>query len=376
MNQGISTILEKLNSNPLFQISLGSKELFHSNFIAWCIERDPDLGNDLFSSIGGVANNLTPCSKFVDRERGNTDLWLNYEEGNVIIENKVKSVPYRAQLDKYAGKNVGKANYFYVLSLQKPTFFTNDNYISETSKEPVKWHYLSYKDIADVLSRRQQNFKEHNEYIQDYIEFARSLDELSKYLTVGLYDQYDFSTGLLPEEVGRINLRNYRLHDLYVKHKFSSLELLLKEKVFPIFNDNRIEVGYDFTNGTGLISARRIYPTKHGDVHIGVQLQNTAFRLFSMWYNQPERSVKLRDSLKDSSLWFDFNSTGIIHAESDIKGVGKDKSGYNNYSGHFFYKYLRLKDLSVSELLGHFQQALRTLKNRESEVENLINSIP
>ena len=34
----MDTFVEKLNNNPIFQLSLSSKELFHSNFLAWLAE--------------------------------------------------------------------------------------------------------------------------------------------------------------------------------------------------------------------------------------------------------------------------------------------------------------------------------------------------
>ncbi len=35
--------VETLNNNPIFQLSLSSKELFHSNFLAWLAERQYTL---------------------------------------------------------------------------------------------------------------------------------------------------------------------------------------------------------------------------------------------------------------------------------------------------------------------------------------------
>ena len=34
----MSTFAEQLQNNPIFQLSLSSKELFHSNFLAWLAE--------------------------------------------------------------------------------------------------------------------------------------------------------------------------------------------------------------------------------------------------------------------------------------------------------------------------------------------------
>lgn len=36
----MTTFVETLKNNPIFQLSLSSKELFHSNFLAWLAEDD------------------------------------------------------------------------------------------------------------------------------------------------------------------------------------------------------------------------------------------------------------------------------------------------------------------------------------------------
>ena len=38
MDKELSTIIKELKQNPLFAMSLGNKELFHSNFWAWIME--------------------------------------------------------------------------------------------------------------------------------------------------------------------------------------------------------------------------------------------------------------------------------------------------------------------------------------------------
>lgn len=42
MSDTIKNLLENLESNPIFRMSLTSKELFHSNFWAWMIEAYPE----------------------------------------------------------------------------------------------------------------------------------------------------------------------------------------------------------------------------------------------------------------------------------------------------------------------------------------------
>ena len=45
----IEKIKDELKKSPIFNFSLGSKELFHSNFIAWLANKYPQETGKLFS---------------------------------------------------------------------------------------------------------------------------------------------------------------------------------------------------------------------------------------------------------------------------------------------------------------------------------------
>jgi hypothetical protein len=64
----ISEIVESLKKSPIFAMSLGSKELFHSNFWAWLIEQDSRFVTVFFPD-------LDPSKVIcVQREEGNRDI--------------------------------------------------------------------------------------------------------------------------------------------------------------------------------------------------------------------------------------------------------------------------------------------------------------
>lgn len=120
------SFVEKLKGNAIFQLSLSSKELFHSNFLAWLAE-DKNT-RDIFNQI--MRNWLNdPTWAFdenqmmIKREYKNFDFCIcekisqkkndareNQEEeyipGSIIfvLENKFKSIPYKEQLVRYHQK--------------------------------------------------------------------------------------------------------------------------------------------------------------------------------------------------------------------------------------------------------------------------------
>lgn len=108
-------------SEPLFHLSLNSKELFHSNLLAWFIETYPNEAGLVFgrwvSRQGGVDGPR------VQRVRAHLDLAVELPGLNpFVIENKVFSPPDEEQLGVYApGSLAGlEALTLLLLSLNDP----------------------------------------------------------------------------------------------------------------------------------------------------------------------------------------------------------------------------------------------------------------
>ena len=51
MSHELDQIIDGLKQSPLFQLSLASKELFHSNFLAWLCVTYPDHAGRLFAAF-------------------------------------------------------------------------------------------------------------------------------------------------------------------------------------------------------------------------------------------------------------------------------------------------------------------------------------
>ena len=104
--------VEELKNNPIFSMSLSSKELFHSNFWAWLFAHN-EHGREYLE----IFFKHFPDSDFkVEREQGKRDITIWCEEKAYIIENKVKSLPDIEKLEKYkekVGKNIFKKSLIY-----------------------------------------------------------------------------------------------------------------------------------------------------------------------------------------------------------------------------------------------------------------------
>ena len=168
--------LAELSKSPLFYLSAGSKELFHSDFLYWLADSCPKVFMRVMRVLAGrkedqkfwwedrysvEAGNLE-----IRRESKHFDLaiyifpkrrWLPV----LVLENKVKSLPYAEQLKKYsrdAEKEWGNKREkneeitFILLSL------TNAKRLRNHSDYLGKWSFKQYNDLAAVLEKNLRIF--------------------------------------------------------------------------------------------------------------------------------------------------------------------------------------------------------------------------
>jgi hypothetical protein len=105
MTSEISELKGRLKANPAYYMSLGSRELFHSNLLGWMFEKYPRTVSILMDP---VASDWSPDRIKVERERKHLDLLITYSRADechaVVVEVKVKDVPAAKQLAAYDGE--------------------------------------------------------------------------------------------------------------------------------------------------------------------------------------------------------------------------------------------------------------------------------
>jgi hypothetical protein len=128
----LAALTRDLSRDPLFAMSLGSKELFHSNLLAWFAEHHGGVSSALTGRDGPIK---------VHREKLHTDILITAAgQPPLVIENKMFSLPDRAQLDRIAQKFVGQQPELVLLSLSAPAWKLQD-----------PWQWLSYQELTRRL---------------------------------------------------------------------------------------------------------------------------------------------------------------------------------------------------------------------------------
>lgn len=232
MSENTQNILAELNKMAIFKMSLGSKELFHSNFLEYLWDVDNSKFIRVINKLYGsdVLNvQSSNCEYYLSREKENFDLCIYHEEYcgkkgrklkkpriryDLIIENKVKSIPNQKQLESYERETGGQAKYLLLSLIEN---FGNKEEIAK------RWAIVNYKNLSDAI---MEQYGELNEYIKDYCNFTKLMHNLQMAIVP---NSNEFLKQPLWPDYKEYKL--YRLHDLYIKQRGLKFMTLLKEKL-------------------------------------------------------------------------------------------------------------------------------------------------
>ena len=287
--KNFSTEHEALMSSPLFQLSLASKELFHSNFLYWLAVNHPEFFSEVFKNmLKGVDLGLNKENTArVHREAKHFDFSVTAKDGfpSLILENKVKSIPSLPQLQKYeeeAKKDKDfRGSILCLLSLA--TVFPEKDKIGE------RWAICSYKDLAEGIDKALRTMGMDNEYhkavIEDYMGYALQLHKTAESWVVTAEN-----TLIMKDE----DAAALRLNDLREKVRFSGMLALLNEGISSRFAGMELLTGSTvtvlkeksaptgciltnttYTKGNGLLDVKVKMANNHA---VGIQIQDGKYR--------------------------------------------------------------------------------------------------
>lgn len=394
LNPAVNTIgmthsIDELSSSPLFNLSLSSKELFHSNFLAWLAQHYPDFFVEICKELGCKAD-WSNAEWNVKREYKNFDLCITSDKKIVmVLENKVKSIPTKAQLDEYVEKLKKKyeGNIDLIL-LSLSTSFPDKQAIEDEKK----WQIRNYKDLCTATRKHMQliNNQYHKALIEDYCSFVATLHECSENWKVK-----DSNFFLLPNDndSNRKELKELRIADLQDKIWYSQLLEKLNSRleennqwdvqsgmdIKKIAKDNsacltKIFTNFGFTHGQGLLEAK-IKVTQ--DYVLLIQIQGNKYRRAIEWIKEDQGDHnKFWEMTKDimnkkGFSFFQFkkndpiNFPSICNNEKTIKATTRngETQNFNKYGAKFLYQYKVIKeDATVSAVLDAIMKDLVSIK--------------
>ena len=364
--KSVMDVIQDLKQNPFLYFSGGSKELFHSNFLQWLLLSYGDFITPkvLMECLHHDLNLEIDQDNLVKREFNNIDLFIPCKNQNVIIiENKVKSLPSKYQLERYSADTViknskkkkdKKTNYHFVLlAFIKPSYFDKNNewksegLIDYKNNKSVisntKWLFISYweiKKLACYLLNLNSHENEFNkEVLTNYIKFIEQLYIIQNEATI-----HDINVKYLLKKGVATKLKGVRLHDLYGKINFDSLAeciylelnklglkgLLAFGEEKQALKEGKFLIHSGYQRAGPLVNIEFLYSgkTKEDGTVFEIQIQNNNFCLHLASFSK--KSVKNMTSivpkLFEEKLWFEFyKKYGFL--KENIKSV--ERKGYS-----------------------------------------------
>lgn len=387
----IETKLLKLNELAIFKMSLGSKELFHSNFLEfiWDVNREffIRIVNLLIKNCGHTEEIVLQDNMHLGREKLNFDLCLYTGEEDkpdnyiMIIENKVKSIPSKSQWDNYTKKIKQKNKpYFILLTL------LNEFPDKKEIKEGHIWDICSYKELKEAIKNNLEDVKDANTkmYIEDYCVFIGLMHELSSLIVPDTFKKQS----LFPSEEIEL-FKKSRLHDLYIKLRgLSFLQELkhligedkvmvssfagdkLRQKILKHeegFVPDKVYLNFAIYRSEGQVAAF-VFNNKSpmGDIYEiviqGVQYRHGINHYVEDSYNKIEAQNKIWDEIHPNGKEFLCNNWkfGDNNIFPDKSSKGRN-GAFLGYSNDYIYKYIKIANMSVKVLLDGMSKEILNL---------------
>ncbi len=152
MDNKIRATVDSLKGNPIFVLSESSKELYHSNFLAWLLGRFPKDFCSLFGDFDAVSRE----KKF---GRKSVDIALHKKLSTVaVIEVKIKDILTDSQAALYENTTAIK---HHVSLFPSPSV--------------AGWRQINFKQIANILEKLHLDQSPESSVIKLYVRMLNDL---------------------------------------------------------------------------------------------------------------------------------------------------------------------------------------------------------
>lgn len=352
MNNNLFNKIEELKKSPIFIMSLSSKELFHSNFWKWLIDLDNNFLKAFFP-------NFNHQKLEVKREEKNRDITIHIKDNKnfvYVIENKIKSMPTKEQLDRYEEKiNEDKKTFEGILTgLETPSFIN----------ECENWKFISYKNIGENIKKILTSIKDklnNDFYYQIILEYANMIinlntviEEISKEVGYQLIDENNKNIELL---------KDIRFDDVFKKLKADNFCNYITQNIKKELQSYISGTGYEvkiwssFSNGSAIADIRFIKDDKTtNERHIGIQIQGRQFRRCCQIRGKSSQCIDAYNKYKNAGWLVEYKQDKQISFNGRTNETGmkaefcKYESGIENDRYHNVYQYYYINDYSFESL--------------------------
>ena len=319
----LTGLVRKLECDPIFIMSLNSKELFHSNLLAWLIRSFPAVTEAVTGSAAPV---------IVTREEGHTDLAVRQGNTLTIMELKTFALPELDQLERLAERFHKEDPGLTLLTLSRPLW------------EERTWQVVTYDRFAERLISVVPTVRAADEYagatMARWLELLGMLHELAA--RVG---QPSMDEPLLPEPDVLKLVNGARLEAAILKMRFQHVAAELRRRGLAA------NAGYS-PRGGGIvewgIDGKSDYGNGGGALVWGWQIQGSDFRLAMI---TPDGHVGNGTTSDHRARRHRLAGEHLDFFAFDLLDGAKlgPLNGFNNYNPAMTYRYMKIPGLAVGQ---------------------------
>lgn len=344
----LSQALDSLEREPLWHASLGSRELFHSNLIAWMSDRFPDRASRVFEPW--LKERMGAPQESASREKRHLDVVLQLtDRAPLIIENKMFSLPDDDQLRQYALSSVPATGLttpsLALLSLVEPDWADDGLPVGNS-----RWEWMSYRKLAKQV---RESFPSDDEpfdaaLIHHYSALLADLQTVADAVRLTSLSERVPGPYLMSEEMCSVL---GRLREMASKIRMNRVRRWIAEELDQQDLGGKL-VKFNFTNGTPLIDWTT--SREPGQNSAGWQYQNGVWRLTLTLRGEGlfgDDNRLARERFARSTDWFDFGAFRQITELDDAILKREASGGFNHYNPDFIYRYRKLINPTVDEIV-------------------------
>lgn len=272
--------IDRLKQSLVYKMSLGSKELYHSNIWAWLMENDNSFIKAFFPDCNEDYHDFQ-----IKREQSHRDLTIWFknkddEQKCFVIENKLKSIPSLEQLGGYT-KPLMAANSFaggVLTGLKTPNIVSAEN--EKIDVCGVEWQFLTYSKISErirmILNKStSESIAQNKNTILEYLNNNDAMERIvDNHISMHSLNQQTWDGDL--NKLGLSDLINKTLGSMLINYVTSRLD---EEKInFPFlhigqgFNNKKITLDFRLNNWNEFQERKYTY------LKIGVQIEGFQYR--------------------------------------------------------------------------------------------------
>lgn len=351
--------IEKLKHSLTYQMSLGGRELYHSNVWCWLMKQDSAFIRVFFPSFDPEKDKV----ESIQREWLNMDLVIKLANQKIyIIENKLKSLPYSEQLQKYTEKAEAEG----CRILGKVYTGVCDTLTKEERKD---WDFISYSDIAKGIEKQLECSSLPNEQKAQIREYCNNIYYM---IAIVNHELKSSENRLIYSNSDELNDASVRLQDLCVKLKGADFVDYLRK---AFVHESSLKITLSFNRKNSTIDIYYEAETESSPI-LGIQIEGTQYRRFVLQKTGDANADFLFEKYAEKD-WFDSHFSKTQGTVFDHPTTMKPRN-YKKYDSYkkdgescFVYQYYDIVDEnnSYTDLAKQIQDDLARIRHIKEAIQ-------